>query len=72
MKSLCGVFSLCLVSSFARTVDLRSSSTNRCDFLEIECLNEGEELVLRVLNRIVDQLIGKEDRVVCHLDLIDG
>jgi len=75
MKSLCGVglSSRCLlVGTITRAVDLCSSATNRCDFLEIECLNEGEELVLRILNRVVDQLIGKEDRVVSHLDLSDS
>ena len=51
-------------------VDLTGASTaNTGDFLEIKCLDECDELVLRVFNRIVDESVCEKNRVVGHLDL---
>ena len=43
-----------------------------CDLLEVQCFDQSEELVLRILDRVVDQLVSEEDRVVCHFELADG
>ena len=56
----------------ARAVDVISLTTHRGDFLEIKCLDKGEELILSIINRIVNEFVREKNRVVCHLNLMDG
>lgn len=42
------------------------------DFLEIQCFDQSEELVLSVLNRIVDELVSEKDGIVGHFNLADS
>lgn len=46
-----------------------SDTTNACDFLEVKSFDKSEELVLGVLNGVIDEPVGEEDRVVGQLDL---
>ena len=44
-----------------RAVDVTMRrSAHRCDFLEIEGLDESEKLVLSILDCIVDETVGEE------------
>ena len=56
----------------ARAVDVISVTTHRGNFLEIKCLDKGEELILSIINRIVNEFVREKNRVVCHLNLLDG
>ena len=51
---------------------MAADAADALDFLEVECLDEGEELVLRVLDGVVDEAVREEDGVVGELDLADG
>ena len=61
--SLCGVL-------LSTAIDLLT--TDLCDFLEIESLDQSEELILWCLKLIINKSIGEKNWVVCPLDLIDG
>ena len=56
----------------ARAVDLICLAAHGGNFLEIKCLDKGEELILSIINRIVDEFVREKNRVVCHLNLTDG
>ena len=56
----------------ARAVNVISNAAHRGDFLEIKCLDKGEELILSIINRIIDEFVREKDRVVCHLNLTDS
>ena len=56
----------------ARAVDVISVTTHRGNFLEIKCLDKGEELILSIINRVVDKFVREKNRVVCHLNLTNG
>ena len=42
------------------------------DLLEVQCIYEGEELILGLVKLIIDQSIREENRVVSKLDLRNG
>ena len=47
-------------------------ATHRGYLLEIKCLDKGEELILGIIDRIVDEFVREQNRVVCHLNLSNG
>ena len=42
------------------------------DFLEVQRLNQGKELIFCILDGIIDQLVREEHWIVSHLNLTDG
>ena len=56
----------------ARAVDVGGRSTHACDFLEVQSLDKGEELVFSILNGVIDKAVSEQNRVVSHLDLSNG
>ena len=56
----------------ARAVDVISLAAHRGNFLEIKCFDKGEELILSIINRIVNEFVREKNRVVCHFNLMDG
>lgn len=46
--------------------------TRYFDFLKVQCLDKGEELVLGLLEFVVDEAICEEHRVIGPLNLVNG
>ena len=64
--------SLSASALLARAVDVAPDASNRGDLLEVERFDQGEELVFGVLDRVIDELVREEDRIVRHFNLPDG
>lgn len=53
--------SLSALTLLSRAVNVAANAANMSYLLEVQSLDQGEELILRIIDGIIDELVGEEN-----------